>query len=81
MDNTLKRLDKVIPNSSWLNLFPLAKLQNHIFTSSDHCQVSLKLNSSNSSKAPPFRFEKMWSLRKILTHLLKKLGVINFNGQ
>lgn len=67
-DNTLERIDKAIASPSWFNLF----------TSSDHRQVPLKLNSSIPTKAPPFRFEKMWCMRKLKTlmFLFKNHGVI-----
>ena len=71
-NNLLERLDRGIASPLWLSWFPQAKLIHHPFTSSDHCQVSLDLSRSQSFKAPPFKFEKMWCLRKDYDTLVKK---------
>lgn len=42
-NNILERLDKGVANLDWLNQFHSAKVKDHIFTSSDHCHVSLSL--------------------------------------
>ena len=37
VSHILERLDKGVTNLDWINLFPNAKLNHHVFTSSDHC--------------------------------------------
>ena len=78
--NIFERLDRAIVSSSWLTCFPQAKLKHNIFTSSDHCQISLNYLPTNSNKSPPFRFEKMWCLRKDYDTLVKKTWCTQFVG-
>lgn len=80
VNNILERLDRGVDCNSRVNLFPLAKLKHHPFTSLDHCQVSLDLNQFTSIKAPLFRFEKMWCLRKDYNHLVQKTWCNRFDG-
>lgn len=79
-DNTLERLNKATASPCWFSLFPNAKLYNHVFSSSDHCQVSLCLCNTSVKKAPPFRFEKMWCMRKDFDILIKKAWCSRFQG-
>ena len=71
-NNILERLDRGVASSSWLGIFPQAKVKHHIFTSSDHCQMSLEYLPKENCKSPPFRFEKMWCSRKDYDVLVKK---------
>lgn len=61
-------------------IFPRAKIVHHAFTSSDHCQISLNYLSNNITKHPPFRFEKMWCIRKNYDTLVKKTRCSQFSG-
>ncbi|XP_057251329.1 uncharacterized protein LOC130591670 [Beta vulgaris subsp. vulgaris] len=79
-NNILERIDKGVASTVWISKFTQARLKHHPFTSSDHCQVSLDLSISKSSKAPPFRFEKMWCQRKDYDTLVKKTWCTRFNG-
>lgn len=76
----LERLDKVMVSTSWLEFFPSASVYNHVFTSSDHYQIMIKIDNVAHQKAPSFRFEKMWSLRTGFDILVKKTWCSKFNG-
>lgn len=71
-NNIHERLDRGLASTLWVSLFPQVRLIHHVFTSSDHYQIVLNYLPSNNSKAPPFRFEKMWCLRKDYETLVKK---------
>lgn len=58
-DNILERLDKGVASSDCLAMFPNTSIHHHIFSSSNHCQISLSLHQqSNTKRVPPFRFGK-----------------------
>ena len=65
---------------SRVSQFPAAKIKHHNFTSSDHCIISLDYLSLVQSKAPPFRFEKMWCSCKAYDILVKKTWCQRFSG-
>ncbi|XP_057249105.1 uncharacterized protein LOC104906541 [Beta vulgaris subsp. vulgaris] len=79
-DNILERLDKGVANLDFLNVFPNVKVQHHAFTSSDHCQVSVKLDILQGRKSPPFRFDKAWTTRKDFEVIIKKAWSTRFHG-
>lgn len=64
----------------WLNLFPGAKINYHVFTSSDHCQVSINLGLHKGRKSPPFRFDKIWTTRKVFDAVIKKAWCTKFTS-
>ena len=78
-NNVYERLDKGVASVGWLSSFPSARVQHHIFTSSDHCRLSLDFLPVNTVKVPPFKFEKM-CLRKDYDTLVKKTWCTRFNG-
>lgn len=47
--NIFERLDRGVASTSWISMFPQASLVHHIFTSSDHCQISLNYLSKTNS--------------------------------
>lgn len=78
-NNIYERIDKAMASMSWFNLFPSASLFNHVFTSSDHCQVLLKLDKVLHSKVPPFRFQRMLCTRKDFDVLITKTWCTRFS--
>ena len=70
--NVFERLVKGVASISWISSFATAKVKHHIFTSSDHCPLILDFLPVINVKAPPFKFEKMWCLRKDYSILVKK---------
>lgn len=80
LNNILERLDRGIASLSWIAIFPQAKMNHTIFTSSDHCQLILNYLPTTTNKAPPFIFEKMWCLRKNYDVLVKKTWCSQFEG-
>lgn len=55
-----ERLDRVLANSDWIDIFPECCAKNFPRMSSDHNPVLLLLNNSPTSFAKSFRFEPMW---------------------
>lgn len=56
------------------------KVKHHNFTSSDHCRISVSLILSQVRKAPPFRFNKLWTTRKDFDCLIKRTWSTRFQG-
>ncbi|XP_010676027.1 uncharacterized protein LOC104891937 [Beta vulgaris subsp. vulgaris] len=79
-DNIHERLDRGVASIDWLSLFPQAKISHNIFTSSDHCQITLNYIPFQKAKAPPFKFEKMWCSRRDYDTLVKKTWCTHFIG-
>lgn len=79
-NNILERLNKRMTVIQWLYKFPNATINHHIFTSSDHFQVTLNFDNTLTRKAPPFRFKKMWCLREDFYFLIKKGWCTKFVG-
>lgn len=69
----MEHLDKGIVSLDWLTLFPNSKVQHHY-------QVSICLNVSKWRKAPPFRFNKLWTSQKDFDCLIKKSWWSQFQG-
>lgn len=73
-NNIWERLDRVMASPTFIEQFPTANIKNHLFTSSDHCQVQLSFTSNTREvKATPFRFEKQWTFRKDFLVLVAKI--------
>lgn len=67
-----ERLDRVVANLSWLNLFKDAYVENLHIIRSDRWPILLSIDSSLESKRfPTFRFEAKWLLRDSFCHLVK----------
>lgn len=77
-NNITERLDKGAASIEYLNLFLAVKLHHHIFSSSDHCPISLELKVPSCLKAPSFKFDKLWSSRKNFDVLLKRTWYTRF---
>uniref|UniRef100_A0A803NLH2 Reverse transcriptase n=1 Tax=Cannabis sativa TaxID=3483 RepID=A0A803NLH2_CANSA len=66
------RLDRALCTKNWLDLFPLAKLYNLEFSTSDHCPIFLDLVDNNSLfMKNKVRYENCW-LREPLCHQVIK---------
>lgn len=58
-----ERLDRAFHTSSWLTLFPNARLINIVAATSDHSPILLKLEPENYIHSKrSFRFENSWLL-------------------
>ncbi|XP_034229350.1 uncharacterized protein LOC117638326 [Prunus dulcis] len=56
-----ERLDRVLVNPNWLNLYPNCVLQNLPIIRSDHGPISLSCTTKNkSNNSRSFKFEAMW---------------------
>ena len=59
---TLLRLDRIMANSSWSELYPEARVYHRSMSSSDHCLLYLSLKNILPRKPVKkrFQFEAMW---------------------
>ena len=60
---TLVRLDRMVANEEWLNLFPEAKVYHRAMVASNHCLLSLSLRMRGPKRVVKrrFMFEEMWT--------------------
>ena len=60
---TLVRLDRMVANKKWLNMFREAKVYHREMSASDHCLLNLSLRHWASRKGgrKRFMFEAMWT--------------------
>ena len=60
---TLVRLDRMVANEAWLNMFPEAKVVHRSMAASDHCLLSLSVRMRETRKVARkrFMFEEMWT--------------------
>ena len=60
---TLLRLDRMVANSSWSELYPEARVYHRSMSSSDHCLLYLSLKNILPKKPVKkrFQFEAMWA--------------------
>ncbi|XP_074290608.1 uncharacterized protein LOC141617322 [Silene latifolia] len=79
-DNVFEILDKAVASPNWINSYPNLQFMHHAFTSSDHCPISVKFHEQAHKKAPPFRFELMWTLRNDFTKMVKSSWQYQFRG-
>ncbi|PWA62917.1 hypothetical protein CTI12_AA360000 [Artemisia annua] len=72
--NILKRLDRFLASSCWMEMFPLHSARNLARVASDHGPIfmNLNINKSLDSTAKKFKFEAMW---------LRDEGLINVVSQ
>ena len=57
------RLDRMVANEKWLNMFREAKVYHRAMAASDHCLLNLSLRHRASRKGgrKRFMFEAMWT--------------------
>ena len=60
---TLVRLDRMVANKEWLNLFPEVKVVHRSVVASDHCLLSpsLRMREPRKVARKRFMFEEMWT--------------------
>ena len=60
---TLVRLDRMVANKEWLNLFPKVKVFHRSMAASDHCLLCLSLRMRGPKRVVKrrFMFEEMWT--------------------
>ena len=74
-NNIWERLDRVVVSPKFIEQFPSAHINHHVFRTSDHCQIQLSfMRNSNLKKATPFKLEKQWTFRKDFTIEVAKFG-------
>ncbi|XP_074313520.1 uncharacterized protein LOC141648697 [Silene latifolia] len=81
-ENVFEILDRAIASSNWMSFYPNMEFIHHAFTSSDHCPISVKFHNQNLvyKKAPPFRFELVWTLRNDFSKMVKSCWQYQFQG-
>ena len=58
----LLRLDKMVANEAWVQIFPEAKVHHILMSASDHCLLAMFFNRNQPHKRSKrrFFFEAMW---------------------
>ncbi|XP_074318874.1 uncharacterized protein LOC141655707 [Silene latifolia] len=79
-ENVFEILDKALASPNWMSIYPNMQFVHHAFTSSDHCPISVKFYNQIHRKAPPFRFELMWTLRDDFSKMVKSCWQYQFQG-
>lgn len=75
------RLDRVLTNISWLELFPIAKLYNLEGSPSDHSVIFLEPGRNIvANKRKKFRFENAWLTDPLCYQIVKDSWEFNSNG-
>lgn len=59
-DRIVERLDRVLANAEWRNLFPRATCLHGVALGSDHVPIHLKLDRAERRGSKVFKFEDMW---------------------
>ncbi|KAF9622224.1 hypothetical protein IFM89_030082 [Coptis chinensis] len=59
--NIRERIDRVVANVEWLNLFPLVSVDHVTTPSSDHVALAVYVFGKVDSGPKPFRFHEMWT--------------------
>lgn len=73
--NILERIDRVMANYNWLNLFPEAMVTHLPRTHSDHCPIKLELQYR------PLPRKKYFALKQFGLHILFSLLLLSKPGQ
>ena len=82
---TKLRLDRIVANESWMDIFPFASVHHVSMSISDHCLLSLFLHRRQPRKPARKRlfFEAMWvreaSCREIIEEVWDPVGYVNGN--
>ena len=72
--HTLVRLDRIMANERWLNMFMEAKVYHRAMAVSDHCLLSLSLRQWSSRRGGRkwFMFEAMWTRKEGCRKVIKE---------
>ncbi|EOY34748.1 Uncharacterized protein TCM_042328 [Theobroma cacao] len=57
-----QRLDRVVYNHQWINMFPITRIQHLNRDGSDHCPLLISCFISNEKSPSSFRFQHAWVL-------------------
>lgn len=79
---TLVRLDRMVANEEWLNLFPEAKVFHKAMVASNHCLLSLSLRKRGPRRVVKkiFMFEEMWTREEGCRKVIEKAwDSLNYN--
>lgn len=68
---TWERLDRVLHNDAWIDLFPKTSVQHHPRKCSDHHLLEVSFLQDNSSAPSPFRFLNCWVQHPGFLHEVK----------
>lgn len=75
-----KRLDRILVNNAFSDIFPNLELEHLIREGSDHAPLHLVCKSDPNHIIKPFRFLNFWIKHKGFMEVVKKNWVINFAG-
>ena len=65
-------LDRVLVNTPFDHLYPLASVKSVSRAGSDHAPLIINFGTNNTPKHSPFRFEKWWLLQSDFPELIRK---------
>lgn len=69
----LERLDRIVANYAWLNLYPEAYVHHLPRTHFDHCPLLLSLDKNLRKKSTIFRFKTMWLSHHEFSNLVNQI--------
>lgn len=72
-NNIYERLDRALPNSSWLNRFPLTELSNLPISGSDHGLILLSFHNVAHTRSKCFKYEAMWLQHPTFLDIVKQV--------
>lgn len=73
----LERLDRVLANNDWLQIYPDTIVQHLPRTYSDHCPILVTLQKHRNPTTKAFRFEKIWSTDPSLVNIIQQSWLHN----
>lgn len=83
-ERTLIKLDRMVANNEWMDLFPDANVQHRSMSTFDHCLLILypKSNRLACQRKQRFRFKSMWIRDESCKEVVESMWVLgtNFNG-
>lgn len=66
-----QRLDRVLINPEWYQLFPISKIVHTNRSVSDHCGLLLSMEQNEQRGPTPFRFQNMWLLHEDFSRIVQ----------
>ncbi|KAB2601289.1 hypothetical protein D8674_002294 [Pyrus ussuriensis x Pyrus communis] len=75
-----ERLDRVIANEKWQNLWPNSQVMHETVLASDHCPVILISNIEGQKGRKLFRFEAYWVSEEECKNVVEKCWERRYNG-
>lgn len=75
-----KRLDRVLVNNAFMELFPTPKVHHLVRQGSDHAPLHLICNTDEPVNIKPFKFLNFWTKHMQFLEIVKDNGKVDFVG-